>query len=135
MTSSVLGRRNAARDAGHPARLNTPDAQTLPDAGASRKRLITRNEFDRTGRPNTNSQRPFQAILHGSLQAPVARLAVGLRHIDQQDSPAHRVADDLDLAWVLAAAVPAAVVLLLGELAHRDGEENEKRQDNGGRNR
>ena len=54
-----------------------------------------------------------------SLQPPVARLAVGLLHIDQHYPPARRIADDLDLARVLAVAVPAAVVLLLGELTHR----------------
>src|SRR5262249_23940181 len=58
-------------------------------------------------------------ILHNCLHPAVARLAVRLVHIDQQDPPVRRVADDLDLPRVLAAAVPAALVLLLRELPHR----------------
>src|SRR5262245_58737237 len=54
----------------------------------------------------------------GSFQPP-GRLPVPLLHIDQHDASARRVANDLDHARVLAAAVPAAVVLLLGELADR----------------
>src|SRR5262249_18464683 len=65
------------------------------------------------------SQSPFQAILHSTLQPSIARLTVGFLHIDKQDSPACRVADDLYLAWVLAMPMPALVVLLLGQLPHR----------------
>lgn len=57
-----------------------------------------------------NPQRPSQALLHHSLHPPVARVAVGLLHIDQHDAPAHPVANELDLARLLAAALPAAVV-------------------------
>jgi hypothetical protein len=50
---------------------------------------------------------------------PIAPLAVGFPEIDQQDAPALHVPDDLHLARVFAAAVPAALVLLLSQPAHR----------------
>ena len=49
----------------------------------------------------------------------VARVTVRLLHIDQQDSPVFWVANELDLARVIAVAVTTTVVLFLGELANR----------------
>src|SRR5262245_48930971 len=59
------------------------------------------------------------SVLHDSLQPAVERLAVHFLHIDQQDTPADRVADELHPARVLATAVPAVVVLFLREAANR----------------
>src|SRR5262249_47480688 len=59
------------------------------------------------------------SLLDACLQPTVTRLAVAFLQIDDQDAPVGRIADELDLAWVLALTVPAAVVLLLGELANR----------------
>src|SRR5262249_54916763 len=68
---------------------------------------------------DTSPHKETKPILQRGLQPAGAPVAVRLLHIDQHDPPAHRVADDLDLARILAEPVAAAVVLLLGELAHR----------------
>src|SRR5262245_60441453 len=47
------------------------------------------------------------------------QMVVRLLHVHQQDPPPAHVADDLHQSRLLAASMPAVVVLLLGELADR----------------
>src|SRR5581483_8960331 len=97
---------------GEPAEVVDEFGQGASHAGPPFRRCST--GIEPAGPAERPEKMPAGASHHG-LQPAAARLAVRLGHVHQHDPAAERVADHLHPPRVLAATVPAAVVLLLRE--------------------